>query len=243
MREDGIEVGVDAAWDRPLDEGIVRKAAAAGCDLVVKDTHYHSVLKRAFFSNTDWNLIRDCPQPLLLVKPHPRPQPLRIAAAVDPLHGNDKPAALDHRIVETANELAQAAGAELHVLHCFDDRALSAMMLPSPAVPLSPPLIDAAAVAEIETTHRTAVAGLLTDLGLDPALATVGRGSPADWLPATAEALGIGMLVTGAVSRSALERVLVGSTAEQVLDRLPCDLLVVKPAGFVTPVAAQVADG
>ena len=36
----------------------------------------------------------------------------------------------------------------------------------------------------------------------------------------------------GAVSRSALERLFIGSTAEAVSDKLSCDVLIVKPAGF-----------
>jgi len=33
----------------------------------------------------------------------------------------------------------------------------------------------------------------------------------------------------GAVSRSALKRLFVGSTAEHILDRLACDALIIKP--------------
>jgi universal stress protein E len=40
------------------------------------------------------------------------------------------------------------------------------------------------------------------------------------------------LVVMGAVSRSGLKRLFIGNTAEQLLDRLPCDLLVVKPTGF-----------
>jgi len=36
----------------------------------------------------------------------------------------------------------------------------------------------------------------------------------------------------GAVSRSALARLLIGNTAERVLDKLSCDVLIVKPRGF-----------
>jgi len=39
-------------------------------------------------------------------------------------------------------------------------------------------------------------------------------------------------LVMGAVSRSAVERLFIGSTAESVLERLGCDVLIVKPEGF-----------
>ena len=40
------------------------------------------------------------------------------------------------------------------------------------------------------------------------------------------------VLVMGAVSRRGLKRLFLGNTAEEVLDKLPCDLLIVKPAGF-----------
>jgi universal stress protein E len=42
----------------------------------------------------------------------------------------------------------------------------------------------------------------------------------------------------GAVSRSRLERLLIGNTAEHVLDELDCDVLIVKPPGFKSPGAA-----
>jgi universal stress protein E len=37
------------------------------------------------------------------------------------------------------------------------------------------------------------------------------------------------VVVIGAVSRGALKRLALGSTAERVLDFVPCDLLIVKP--------------
>jgi universal stress protein E len=39
-------------------------------------------------------------------------------------------------------------------------------------------------------------------------------------------------MIMGAISRSGLQRAFIGSTAERVLDRLPCDALIVKPPGF-----------
>jgi universal stress protein E len=36
----------------------------------------------------------------------------------------------------------------------------------------------------------------------------------------------------GAIARRGLSRLFIGSTAERVLDKLPCDLVIVKPAGF-----------
>jgi nucleotide-binding universal stress UspA family protein len=72
-----LEIAVDARWDSPLADGIVRKAVESGAGIVVKDTHYHPVLKRSLFSNTDWNLIGNTaeevldklPCDLLIVRP------------------------------------------------------------------------------------------------------------------------------------------------------------------------------
>ena len=47
-----------------------------------------------------------------------------------------------------------------------------------------------------------------------------------DSLPALVDAA---VVVMGAISRSAIDRVFVGSTAERLLDELVCDVLVVKP--------------
>ncbi len=51
-------------------------------------------------------------------------------------------------------------------------------------------------------------------------------------LPRIAENIGAALIVMGAVSRSRLQEVFVGSTAERVLDRIGCDVLVVKPGDF-----------
>jgi hypothetical protein len=40
------------------------------------------------------------------------------------------------------------------------------------------------------------------------------------------------IVVMGAVSRSTLRRLIVGNTAERVLDALRCDVLITKPRGF-----------
>lgn len=41
------------------------------------------------------------------------------------------------------------------------------------------------------------------------------------------------------ISRSGLSRLVVGNTAEHVLDRLRCDVLIVKPRDFRNAVARQ----
>ncbi len=84
LRSSGLIVRTVATWDHPLYEGIVRHAVAVGADIVFKDTHHHSALARTLFTNTDWNLLRTCPVPLWLVKPHDIADKPLFMAAIDP---------------------------------------------------------------------------------------------------------------------------------------------------------------
>ena len=55
-------------------------------------------------------------------------------------------------------------------------------------------------------------------------------------LPAIAEKLEADVVVMGAVARNRWKRLFIGATAERTLEQLPCDLLIVKPDWFQTPV-------
>ena len=59
-------------------------------------------------------------------------------------------------------------------------------------------------------------------------------------IPHVAKKIGADLVVMGAVSRSGLKRIFIGNTAERVLDDLPCDVLVMKPASSAPRVAARV---
>lgn len=228
----GLEVDVDARWDSPLADGIVRKAVESGADIVFKDTHYHPLLKRSIFSNTDWNLIRDCPALLWLVKPHPIAAKPRFVAAVDPLHERAKPTELDDRIITAAKQLCYPSNGELLVIHTFDVTPALATPMDSMAMPLPiREITEAMRVRHTEAVHE------LTDAhGIARDCVHVREGGTRERIVALAEELRADVAVMGAVSRRGLKRLFLGNTAEEVLDRLHCDLLIVKPAGFETSV-------
>jgi universal stress protein E len=219
-------------WDNPLYRGIVRRVAESAPDLVVKDTHYHTALRRTLFTNTDWNLIRTCPAPILLAKGGDWPAVPRVLAALDPGHLGDKPAALDHDILDWGELFAARMGGELHAVHAFFPAALLAATTTMAGMPL----VSGVTAAEIVANERGRIAGVLSEIvathALDPGRVHLEQGSAADVLPRITESLAASLLVMGAVSRSRLQEIFLGSTAERVLDRIGCDVLVVKPADF-----------
>ena len=233
LRRDGLEVTTHVHWDNPLHAGILHRIEEWRPDLVVKDTHYHSPLKRTFFSNTDWHLVRTCPVPLLLAKPAAWPARPRILAAIDPAHQHAKPAALDGDILDAAQLVARCLDGQVEVVHAFFPAALLAATAGMAGMPLAAG-IGTADLVEAERARITAgVHEVAASRGLKPAVTRVLQGAVAELLPKYAEQTDAAILVMGAVSRSRLRELFVGSTAERVLDRLPCDVLVVKPLDFV----------
>ena len=67
----------------------------------------------------------------------------------------------------------------------------------------------------------------------------VGCDSPSRAIREGVEKLEADLLVMGTVSRTGVAGLLVGNTAERLLDRVECSLLTIKPEGFVSPIAAQ----
>jgi universal stress protein E len=222
LRASGANVSVDVAWHRPMEEAVVRKAVACGAWLVAKDTRHHNLMQRTFLTNVDWHLVRTCPAPLWLVKDRSLGAQPKVFAALDPLNQHDKPAALDDRIFAFCADLVGFAGGSLHVVH-----AISMPM--GIEVP-----IDARNVIAAE--HRAAMDRFLTTHAVAREAVHVYEGLGHECLRQAALDHSADVVVMGAIARSGLKRLVIGSTAQRVLDRMPCDLVIIKPQNFVTPV-------
>jgi universal stress protein E len=232
LRQTGLEVVTHVHWDNPLHEGILRRVREFTPDLIVKDTHYHSPLRRALFTNTDWQLIRTCPVPLLLAKQGDWPVRPLILAALDPDRRHDKPAALDGDILDSAKLVARALGGSVEAVHAFFPAALLAATSGMAGAPIAAEM-TLTDLLETERQRVTAdVRAVAQSAGLEPAAVRVLQGAAAELLPRHAESSKAAIVVMGGVARGRVRELFVGSTAERVLDRLPCDVLVVKPADF-----------
>ncbi len=232
LRGEGLAVETHVHWDNPTYRGIVRRVEESSPDLVVKDTHYHSVLRRTLFTNTDWNLIRTCPASLLLAKAGEWPDTPRILAALDPGHAGDKPAELDHDILDWSGLIAARMGGEVHAVHAFFPAALLAATATLAGMPLASGMTSAEIVESERKRISTQLADLVGGHELPAQRVHLEQGAAAEVLPRMADQLNAALVVMGAVSRSRLQEVFLGSTAERVLDRIGCDVLVVKPADF-----------
>jgi len=218
-------------WDFPAHEAVIREARRSSADLIVAERHETSHHLPWLLRFTDFELLRLAPVPVLLVKtskPYARP---RILAAIDPSHAFAKPLKLDQEILRGGAAFAAALGGALHTVYAFD---------PLPLGPMASeiPLGEAAEVIE-QTALARAQKGLaraLKGMRIPAARRHLVPRHPIDAIEDTVRRTGSSIVVMGAISRSGLKRLVLGNTAERVLDRLACDVLVVKPKRFVSSV-------
>lgn len=233
-RKASLDIATKAVWDRPLHEAIIRETLRIEPRLVMKDSHYHSAVSRALVTNTDWHLIRDCPAPLWLVRGAPWPEHPTVLAMVDPTHQHDQPADLDHRLLEETTVLADGLGGEAHAVHCFDPVPLTNVVGVLGAAGIPGQVAQEA--VQLQAEHASRLQEIAVRHRIQASRAHLRQGPPATAIPEAVRELNGDLAVMGAVSRSGLERLFLGNTAERVLDRLSCDVLVLKPRRFESPV-------
>jgi universal stress protein E len=229
LRKHGIDVDVAADWDYPPYEAIIRKAQRIAADLLVVDNHHGSGRHPArwLLAYTDWELLRLCPIPVLLVKNRRLYHRPRVLAAVDPAHTFAKPSNLDRQILRAGAQLVHALRGELHALHVFNPPL--AMM---PAMP-DGPLVDLeAGREEMERAAQRKLERLVDGFDVKRSHCHLVQGRPNEAIPATARRERSAIVAMGVVSRSGLKRFFIGNTAEFVMDAVTADILVVKPADF-----------
>lgn len=230
LRSRGLDVTTECEYAEALYAGLLSRTQRTCADLVIKDTHHHSLAQRTFITNTDWHLIRGCPVPLLLTRAIAWRSPPTVVAAVDPGHLNDKPALLDQHILEWANCLAGKLGGALHAVHAYVPLSI-AITATGGMAPMASALTPEALAFE-DAEKRKQLRALTEPYGIAEDHLHLDLGVPAELLPRMATELQADVLAMGAIARSGLRKVFVGSTAERVLERLPCDVLIVKSPDF-----------
>lgn len=220
---------------------VIRQVLRQGHDLLIKPAQNPSRLGMLFGSE-DMHLLRKCPCPVWLTRPDEKPEYKCVLAAVD--FDFDTPGAaqevLNRQILELCSAFALADFAALHIVHVWD--APFEMTVRSWGHAQS----DAEKYVENERLrHRHALDRLHgqlkahldadTYMHLSPQF-HLHRGTPAMAIPELAVQLNADLVVMGTLGRTGIAGLLIGNTAETILEQLQCAVLAIKPPGFVTPV-------
>lgn len=185
------------------------------------------------FGAVDMELLRQCPCPVWLVGPHRTPHtPPRILAAI---HANTSEAteqALNTTILEWALTLKDLARAELTLLQAwtvFGGSVLESRL----------PRDEFAEYVEVARRCAEEAMSVLTEpfqSRLVGVTVESRHGEADDVIAQFVESRGIDAVVMGTVARTGIAGLLMGNTAERILQRLHGSVFAVKPPGFVSPV-------
>ena len=223
LRDWGAQVSTHVLWQAVTHEGLLRYIGEWQPDLVVAGGHRPGLALHTRRIETDWQLMRHCPTPLLIAKDATFAAYDRVLAAVDPVAMHDEPAGLDEHVLEIAALFSRAAEGQLIAAHAYphpDKFDLASAVEVSPGTYYG--------TESIELVHRQAVVELLESCGLDDAQIECHPGEPVEVLGELMSSRAVNLVVLGALKRSELEQLLLGSTAESVAYEANCDVVLVK---------------
>ena len=174
--------------------------------------------KSGFMTSLDGRILRDLPCPVLMVKHDQLWREGVVMAAVDPLTSDQHQQRLNDDLLKVGAEVAQVTNAHL----------VGAIACPSPMMGAAPQLQS---TVLIEKQARGAMQQLLSQLALKVEGLAVGEGPAEHWIPKAADQFDARLVVIGTRAHGGLKGALLGNTAERILPRLNCDILVLR-AGF-----------
>jgi nucleotide-binding universal stress UspA family protein len=131
--------------------------------------------------------------------------------------------------------LAIREEAELHVVHSWAFAGETILRAPSRT---GREILNQ--LLEAEEDQRRIRLEALVDAEVDPAARAnvhLVRAEAAEGVGSVARSVHADVVVMGTLSRAGVGGLLIGNTAETVLNRLDCSVLTVKPEGFETPVS------
>jgi len=210
LRVAGIDASLELSDDHPA-VAIADAVGRAGAELAIVGKRTSRSRDGRRLGSIARAVIHDCPSAVWVVHPEAGIRPALILAAVDL-------SLVGERVVVHAAAVAEAFGAELHLVHAQQ-------------LPISVQLGRDADEAKWLQKGKSDAEEQLRDW-LDGASAQlhVGLTSPSQAVLSGEKQLEPDLVVMGTVSRGGAPRLILGNTAERLLSRLDTSLLVIKPA-------------
>lgn len=223
----GVRVDVDVLRGRPAI-ALVQEVLRSGHDLLIRSHARDLAARPRGFGAIDMQLFRHCPCPVWAVGPGATAAPQRILAAVHANPDDRDEQHLNVKLLTMAVALAdmyEASVIAFQAWTAFGEEVLRTRMTDAE--------FDAY-VRSSEASAREALAPLVASLGERAARVRIElrKGHPEDVIPEFVVSDGIDLTVIGTVARVGVARLLIGNTAERLLQRLPASVLAVKPDGF-----------
>ena len=233
LRAESIETDEAVLKGVPFLE-IIRKVLTDGHDLVMKGAG--SGQDSLFFTSTDLHLMRKCPCPVWVMKKTRKRHYARVLAAVEPDATDEQRKAMNKMIMELATSLTIMDGGELHVVNAWkldDEQTLRHSGFAKISEAAIDTLLEKKRLKSEQDLNRLVLRHPSDGVKRHVHLL---KGHARDVIPKFAAKQRVELIVMGTVGRTGIPGVIIGNTAEAILNQVECSVIAVKPPGFETPV-------
>lgn len=220
MRRRGLRVTTELEWAQKMSKQILQHVTQIQPDLLIKQVQHEPLLKRAFFTPLDWQLLRNCPVPMYLVGATGHALPRKVVAAVDVSSEFAQNSGLNDRIIRQAMGLALQCDAELHLVHAYEVSSVYLGDVGGGGLTLSQ--LSKALRRSLEKNFLE----LANLFGVPAERRHFLLGHPVSALSEFALAHEVDVIVMGRFQHDDLHGLL-GSTTEHILYQVSCDVLAV----------------
>lgn len=232
-----IKVKTEILVGKPFVE-VIRYGIHQGCDIIIKAAEGKSRMNDQIFGSLSLHLMRKSACPVWVLRPAVGRKFDRIVAAVDLDPDNPEEHKLNIKILDLASSLAAREQAKLQVVHAFT-------LFGEYAIRYGRKRISSRVVDEMVFEEKQKCKELLEELvrpyhkkvaGLQAHLI---KGEAKESIPAFVRKNKADLLVMGTLARTGIQGFFIGNTAEDILQKVQCSVLTVKPEGFVSPIKGQ----
>lgn len=217
FRKEGQKVNLRTVWSKDLHSWVNKQCADGRYIAVVKTGHRSESLVH---TSLDWQLLRECPAPVLIVarKKWHRARP--VLASLDLASKVPTKRSLNRKVLDAAKQLAAGLGVELEIITAVEVPVLLADL----------DLVDPVAFARdaVEAMQPT-IRELAEACDLPVSAFHCKRGPVERVIASRAAKVGAQIVVMGTVARKGVKARLLGNTAEKVLRHMKTDVLAIKP--------------
>lgn len=211
----GQKVSLVVVWAKDIVPWIIKRCARP-YDAVVKTGHRSETF---VYTSTDWQLLRECSRPVLIVADKKWQRTKPILASVDLASKMPEKISLNHSVIAAAKTYADALNAPLLIITAIE----------VPAVLSDLGLIDPGPyVKEIKGELKPVVKELAEAHDLPESVFRIKKGPVAKVITSEAAKERAQLLVMGTVGRRGVQARLLGNTAESVLRHIRTDVLALK---------------
>ena len=208
-----------------LYEAIIRRAAVLHADLIFKPLRQHGFLRRALFSATDWNLVRCCPAPLLLINHASAIHRKPVIAAVDVDTKDVVHQELNQIVLSQARQLADLLGSTVHLVNAYS---------------LSPYIGAGSAADQVirlkQKNQLKSALNMAAKYQIAADQVHLREGAADIVINDLAREIDAGVIVLGTVARSGISGLFIGNTAESIMEHTQSDVVAVKQSDFISSI-------